>query len=91
MKILSIDTASNICTVAILEDYECKEEIIVKLVEGKNIEIGFNPKYFLDALKVIDDEEIFVEFGTNISPCIIRPVENEDYVYMILPIRLRED
>ena len=29
MKILSIDTASNICTVAILEDYECKEEITV--------------------------------------------------------------
>ena len=32
--------------------------------EGKNLEIGVNPKYFLDALKAIDDEEVFIEFGS---------------------------
>lgn len=69
---------------------DAKEELYLT-TEGKNIEIGFNPKYFLDALKVIDDEEIYIDFGTNISPCIIRPIENEDYIYMILPIRLSED
>ena len=58
--------------------------------EGKNLEVGFNPKYFLDSLKVIEDEEVFVEFGTNISPCLVKSVENNDYVYMILPIRLKE-
>lgn len=69
---------------------DAKEEMYLT-TEGKNIEIGFNPKYLLDALKIIDDEEIFMDFGTNISPCIIRPVENEDYIYMILPIRLKEE
>ena len=69
---------------------DAKEEIYLQ-TEGKNLEIGFNPKYFLDALKIIDDEEVFIDFGTNISPCVIRPIENEDYVYMILPIRLSED
>ena len=69
---------------------DAKEEIFLQ-TEGKNIEIGFNPKYFLDALKVIDDEEVYIDFGTNISPCIIRPIENEDYIYMILPIRLSEE
>ena len=69
---------------------DAKEEIYLQ-TEGKNLEIGFNPKYFLDALKVIDDEEVFIDFGTNISPCIIRPIENEDYIYMILPIRLSEE
>lgn len=69
---------------------DAKEELYLT-TEGKNIEIGFNPKYFLDALKVIDDEDIYIDFGTNISPCIIRPIENEDYIYMILPIRLSED
>ncbi len=68
---------------------EAKEEILVT-TEGKNLEAGFNPRYFLDALKVIDDEEIFIDFGTNISPCIIRPVENDEYTYMILPIRMKE-
>ena len=67
-----------------------KEEMYLS-TEGKNVEIGFNPKYFLDALKVIDDEEVFIDFGTNISPCIIRPVEGNEYIYMILPIRLKED
>ena len=55
-----------------------------------NLEAGFNPKYFLDALKVIEDEEIFVDFGSNISPCVIRPVGEGNYTYMILPIRLKE-
>ena len=69
---------------------DAKEEIYVS-TEGKNLEAGFNPKYFLDALRNIDDEEIFVDFGTSISPCIIRPVDEEgDYTYMILPIKLKD-
>ena len=68
---------------------DAKEEIYVS-TEGKNLEVGFNPRYFLDALKVIEDEEIYIDFGTNISPCIIRPVESDEYNYMILPIRMKE-
>ena len=69
---------------------DAKEELYVT-TEGKNLEAGFNPKYFLDSLKVIDDEEVYIEFGSSISPCLIKSVENNDYVYMILPIRLKED
>ena len=68
---------------------DAKEEIYVS-TEGKNLEAGFNPKYFLEALRAIDDEEIYVDFGSSISPCIIRPVEEGDYIYMILPIRMKE-
>ncbi len=68
---------------------DAKEEMYVS-TEGQNLEAGFNPKYFLDALRAIDDEEIFIDFGTSISPCIIRPVEDGDYRYMILPIRLKD-
>ena len=69
---------------------DAKEELFIS-TEGKNLEAGFNPKYFLDSLKVIDDEEVFVEFGSSISPCLIKSTENNDYVYMILPIRIKED
>ena len=71
---------------------DAKEEIYLE-TEGRELEIGVNPKYFLDALKAIDDEEIFVSFGTNISPCVIKPVDetSKDYTYMILPIRMKED
>ena len=69
---------------------DAKEELYVS-TEGKNLEAGFNPKYFLDALKSIDDEEVYIEFGTSISPCLVKSTQNNDYVYMILPIRLKED
>ena len=68
---------------------DAKEEIYVD-TEGKELEIGFNPMFFLDALKAIDDEEVYIEFGTNRSPCIIKPIENGDYIYMILPIKIKE-
>ena len=68
---------------------DAKEEIYLE-TQGKELEAGFNPKYFLDALKVIDDEEIYIDFGTNVSPSVIRPIENEDYTYMILPIRMKD-
>ena len=68
---------------------DAKEEIYLE-TEGKELEIGFNPLFFLDALKAIDDEEVYIEFGTNRSPCIIKPIENGDYIYMILPIKIKE-
>ncbi len=69
---------------------QAKEELFVS-TEGKSLEVGFNPKYFLDSLKAIDEEEVYIQFGSNISPCIIKSTENDNYVYMILPIRLKED
>ena len=71
---------------------DAKEEMYTE-TEGKDLEIGVNPKYFLDALKAIDDEEIYISFGTNISPCVIKPIDEtaRNYTYMILPIRMKED
>lgn len=54
---------------------------------GKDINIGFNPKFVLDALKVIDDEEIDIYFVNAKSPCYIKD-ENETYIYLILPVNL---
>ena len=68
---------------------DAKEEVYIS-TEGQFLEAGFNPKYFLDCLKAIEDEEVFIEFGSNISPCLVKSVEDGDYVYMILPIRLKD-
>ena len=67
---------------------DAKEEVFIS-TEGQNLEVGFNPRYFLDSLKAIDDNEVFIEFGSNVSPCLIKSVDNNEYVYMILPIRLK--
>lgn len=52
---------------------------------GKDIMIGFNPKFLIDALRVIDDEEINIYMMSPKSPCFIRDDE-ENYVYLILPV-----
>ena len=56
--------------------------------EGENIEIGFNARYVIDAIKAISDEYIMMEFNTGISPCVIKPVEGDNFDYLILPVRL---
>ena len=53
--------------------------------EGKDILIGFNPKFLIDALKVIDDEEIYMYLMNPKAPCFIRD-EKESYTYLILPV-----
>lgn len=61
-----------------------KEEIDINK-EGKDIMIGFNPKFLIDALRVIDDEEISIYLVNPKAPCFIRN-EEESYIYLILPV-----
>lgn len=63
------------------------DELIVEM-EGDDIVIAFNPKYLIDALKVIDDNEICISFTTSLSPCIISPLQGNLYKYLILPLRM---
>ena len=53
--------------------------------EGKDILIGFNPKFFIDALRVIDEEEVTIYMVNPKAPCFIKD-ENETYIYLILPV-----
>lgn len=52
---------------------------------GKDIMIGFNPKFLIDALRVIDDEDIILYMMNPKSPCFIKD-EEEQYIYLILPV-----
>lgn len=52
---------------------------------GKDIMIGFNPKFLIDALRVIDDEEINIYMMNPKSPCFIKD-EEDNYIYLILPV-----
>lgn len=54
---------------------------------GESNQIAFNSKYIIDVLKVIDAEEIYIEMKGSLSPGIITPVDNDNYLYLILPVR----
>ncbi len=57
---------------------------------GENMEIGFNPKYILEAISVMEDDKVQVSFNGQLNPCIIRGVEKKDCEYLVLPLRLQK-
>lgn len=65
-----------------------KEQISIEN-NGSSMRIGFNPHYLIDALKVIPDETVKISFNSSIGPCIITAVDQENYLYLVLPVRIR--
>lgn len=63
-------------------------EVVPAEVEGEPLDIAFNTRYILDGMKVIDTEKISMYLVGNIHPCIINPMDYENYTYLILPVRL---
>ncbi len=57
--------------------------------EGESLEIAFNPRYLTEALKAVEDDKVQVQFMSNLSPCIIKPIKGENYKYLILPLRIK--
>jgi len=58
--------------------------------DGQDLEIGFNNKYLMDALKAAPAERLRLEFTSGVAPCLILPAEGEEnFVYMVLPVRLK--
>ena len=58
--------------------------------DGKELEIGFNVRYLMDALRAIPDEEVVLELTNGLSPIVLTPVdEKKDFAYMVLPVRIK--
>ena len=57
---------------------------------GEELEMGFNDKYLVEALKAAPAEDIILELNTGVTPCVISPADDSDrFLYMILPVRLK--
>ena len=60
--------------------------------DGGGLEIGFNNKYMMDALKAAPKDQVTLELSSPITPCIIVPAEGEEnFLFMVLPVRLKAD
>ena len=58
--------------------------------DGQELEIGFNNKYLMDALKAALADRLRLEFSSGVAPCVILPAEGEEnFIYMVLPVRLK--
>ena len=52
------------------------------------MEMGFNARYLLEALVAIDDEQVAIELNDPLSPGVMRPVGDDGYFYVIMPMRV---
>ncbi len=58
--------------------------------DGKELEIGFNVRYLIDALRAIPSEEVTMELTNGLSPIVLTPAEEKyDFAYMVLPVRIK--
>lgn len=55
---------------------------------GDDLTIAFDTRFFIDALKAISDDEIKINFSSSVGPAHIRPLEGDQYSYLILPVRV---
>jgi len=78
---------NNLIITSRSDEGNVREEIMIER-DGVDIEIGFNAKFILDILKVIEDEEITLELVSSIKPCVIKPVSGNNYEYLVLPVKI---
>ena len=64
-----------------------KEELSI-ILQGQPLQIAFNSKYLIDVLKIMEEEEIVMEFTSSVSPCIVKNKDVDDCTYLVLPVRL---
>lgn len=78
-KLLTLTSNSDIGNI--------KENISISL-NGMDIMIAFNTRYITESLRAVEDEFVKISFNTPSSPCVITPNEGDEYLYLILPIRI---
>ena len=84
-KPIIVNTSDNTMSLSISSFIGSMNEDIDIVKEGKDIMIGFNPKFVMDALKAIDDEEITLYMLNAKSPCFIKD-DNGTFIYIVLPV-----
>jgi DNA polymerase-3 subunit beta len=99
-SLLANEQKANLVKLNVLEDQliiksnseigDVNEQIVSKH-QGEVLNIAFNSKYILDGIKVIDSEEVELYFMGSLNPCIIKPIGDENYTYLVLPVRLAQD
>ncbi|MBP1926299.1 DNA polymerase-3 subunit beta [Sedimentibacter acidaminivorans] len=87
-NLIILDIVDNNMQINSASEYGNAEENIDVEKDGENIKIGFNSKYVLDVLKVIDSQYITMNLIGKNNPCFIKEKGNDKYIYMILPVRI---
>ncbi len=86
-KPIILNIEENILSLEAVSNMGSMNESMFIVKEGEKLRIGFNPKFLLEMLRVIDDEEVCMYFTNAKAPCTVRD-EKDSYVYLVLPVNL---
>ena len=64
------------------------EEETEASLNGEPVDIAFNARYITDVIRNVPDEKLFMKFNSSVSPCVVVPQSGDDYLYLILPVRV---
>jgi DNA polymerase-3 subunit beta len=64
------------------------EETMPAAFEGESLEIGFNPEFLRDGVESVEGDEVMLRLISPLRPGLLQPVDNEDFRYLVMPIRL---
>ncbi len=84
-KVIKLNIKDDEMVITTDSDSGKAEEFVEIKLEGEDLLIGFNPRFILDALKVMEGDELIVKFTNPKGPCIIKTSEKDDYFCLLLP------
>ena len=80
-------TQNNLKITSMSEMGDVLEDLDANL-EGEDIELAFNARYISDVVKNVDEECCTLCMNTNVSPCVVAPLDGDSYLYLVLPVRV---
>lgn len=87
-NIVKFDVKENYMTVSAKSEVGTVNENVNVNLNGKDITIAFNGKYLVEFLKIINEDFLNLNLNSPIDPCILKPVGDEDFLYLVLPVRI---
>ncbi len=99
MMVLAREDSSNLIRMSIedscidmqsVSEYGTAQDKVPAEMQGEFLKIAFNAKYLLDVFKVIDEEEVYLEFTGRLQACVVRPVEGDAFLYLVVPVNIAE-
>ncbi len=85
------DIANKIITISSVAVLGTAKDRLSAEINGNSLEIGFNNKYLIDALRAADTDVVRIELNGPIAPIIIKPTEGERFLFVVLPVKLRNE
>ncbi|HIY03405.1 MAG TPA: DNA polymerase III subunit beta [Candidatus Anaerotignum merdipullorum] len=83
-----LELRPNVLVITARSDMGTAYEEVPNETDGDEMQIAFNPRYLIEALRAIEDEKVAIRFTGSLSPCTIVPLEGNAYQYLILPLRM---